>query len=102
MTWRKSSTRPFTSSTDRKASRRIAVQLAGKRTSRPGETLVIFMDLPAASPSMCADIARTLSDGYWRAPGGVTTALRLALSLANDRLIELNRGVPPASRRRAR
>ena len=51
----------------------VAVQLAGKRTPRPGETLVIFMDLPAAAPTLCADIARTLSDGYWRAPGGVTT-----------------------------
>ena len=72
----------------------VWVQPAGKRTPRPGETLIVFLDLPAASPSMCADLLRTLGDAYWRAPGGVTTALRLAIKLANDRLIELNRGVP--------
>ncbi len=72
----------------------VWVQPAGKRTPRPGETLIVFLDLPSASPSMCADLLRTLSDAYWRAPGGVTTALRLAIKLANDRLIELNRGVP--------
>lgn len=79
---------------ERGDSPQVWVQPAGKRTPRPGETLVVFLDLPAASPSMCADLLRTLSDAYWRAPGGVTTALRLAIKLVNDRLIELNRGAP--------
>ncbi len=79
---------------ERGDSPQVWVQPAGKRTPRPGETLIVFLDLPAASPSMCADLLRTLSDAYWRAPGGVTTALRLAIKLTNDRLIELNRGVP--------
>ena len=79
---------------ERGDSPQVWVQPAGKRTPRPGETLVIFLDLASASPSMCADVLRTLGDAYWRAPGGVTTALRLAVKLANDRLIELNRGVP--------
>ncbi len=79
---------------ERGDSSQVWVQPAGKRTPRLGETLIIFLDLPSASPSMCADLLRTLSDAYWRAPGGVTTALRLAVKFANDRLIELNRGVP--------
>ncbi|MGQ9814655.1 MAG: hypothetical protein ACUVR3_05825, partial [Candidatus Roseilinea sp.] len=79
---------------ERGDSPQVWVQPAGKRTPRPGETLIVFLDLPAASPSMCADLLRTLSDAYWRAPGGVTTALRLAIKLTNERLIELNRGVP--------
>lgn len=79
---------------ERGDSPQVWVQPAGKRTPRPGETLAVFLDLPSASASMCADLLRTLSDAYWRAPGGVTTALRLAIKLANDRLIELNRGVP--------
>lgn len=79
---------------ERGDSPQVWVQPAGKRTPRPGEALIVFLDLPTASPSMCADLLRTLSDAYWRAPGGVTTALRLAIKLVNDRLIELNRGVP--------
>jgi hypothetical protein len=76
----------------------VFVQPAGKRASRPGETLLLFLDLPNAKAATYADVARALSDGYWRAPGGVTTALRLAIKLANDRLIELNRGLPPGQR----
>lgn len=79
---------------ERGDSPQVWVQPAGKRTPRPGETLIVFLDLPTASPSMCADLLRTLSDAYWRAPGGVTTALRLTIKLTNERLIELNRGVP--------
>lgn len=79
---------------ERGDSHQVWVQPAGRRTPRPGETLVVFLDLPTASPSVCADLLRTLSDAFWRAPGGVTTALRLAIKLANDRLIELNRGAP--------
>ncbi|MCS7060726.1 MAG: hypothetical protein RMN25_06120 [Anaerolineae bacterium] len=81
---------------ERGESPQVWVQPAGKRTTRPGETLIAFLDLPAASPSMCTDILRALSDGYWRAPGGMTTALRLAIKLAHDRLVELNRGAPTA------
>jgi hypothetical protein len=76
----------------------VFVQVAGKRAPRAGETLIVFLDLPNASAATYSDVARTLSDGYWRAPGGMTTALRLAIKLASDRLIELNRGLPSGQR----
>lgn len=76
----------------------VSLQMSGKRTTHSGETLLIFLDLPNASPAACADIARTLNDAYERAPGGLTSALRLAINLANDRIIQLNKGVPPNQR----
>jgi sugar lactone lactonase YvrE len=76
----------------------VSLQTSGKKTTRGSETLLIFLDFPTASPSTCADLARTLSDGYSRSPGGMTSALRLAVKLANDRAIQLNKGAPPAAR----
>ncbi|MFC1463808.1 MAG: hypothetical protein ACFLMY_03055 [Candidatus Brachytrichaceae bacterium NZ_4S206] len=76
----------------------VSLQVAGKRVAHEGETLVVFLDLPTASPSTCADIARTLNDAFMRAPGGVTSALRLAIKLANDRVVQLNKGAPPSQR----
>jgi hypothetical protein len=76
----------------------VFVQPAGKHTPRNGETLIAFFDMPSATASTCSEIAHTLSDGFWRAPGGLTTAMRLAIKLANDRLVELNRGVPSSQR----
>jgi hypothetical protein len=76
----------------------VSLQTSGKRSPRAGETLLVFIDLPGVSPSTCADIARTLNDGYARAPGGMTSALRLAIKLANDRVIQLNKGAPISQR----
>jgi hypothetical protein len=76
----------------------VSLQVSGKRSPRGGDSLLIFLDLPNATPSQCADIARTLSEGYVRAPGGVTSALRLAIKLANDRALQLNKGAPPSQR----
>src|SRR5512137_1718229 len=75
----------------------VFVQLAGRRTPRIGETLIVFLDLQNMTPAVVNEVTRVLSDAYWRAPGGLTTALRLSVKMANDRLIELNRGVPPAN-----
>ncbi len=69
-----------------------------KHSARPGDTLVVFLDLPMAPVTMCNEVIKTLSLAYWGAPGGVTTALKLAIKLANDRLLELNRGVPQPQR----
>ncbi len=76
----------------------VFVQPSGKRSPRSGETLILFLDMPNASSSMCADVAHAFSEGYAHAPGGLTTALRLAIKLANDRLVELNRAAPLAQR----
>ena len=76
----------------------VSRHTASKRAGHEGQTLFIFLDLPNASPSTCADIARTLNDGFTRAPGGVTSALRLAIKLANDRVLQLNKGIPPGQR----
>lgn len=76
----------------------VYAQPGGKRAARAGETLVVFLDLPNAPTSLYIDIARTLSDAFWRAPGGLTTALRLAIKMANDRLLEANRGTPATQR----
>lgn len=71
---------------------------SGKHSARPGDTLVVFLDFPEAPAAICAEVVKTLSTAYWGAPGGVTTALKLAIKLANDRLLELNRGTPPNQR----
>lgn len=76
----------------------VSTHQGGKRSARGGDVLLIFLDLPGASPSTCADIARTLNDGFSRAPGGVTSALRLAVKLANERVIQLNKGAPASQR----
>lgn len=76
----------------------VSLHVVGKRAAREGERLVVFLDLPTASPSTCADIARALHDAFMRAPGGVTSALRLAIKLANDRVVQLNKGAPPSRR----
>jgi hypothetical protein len=76
----------------------VLMRQAGKRSARGGETLILFLDFPSASPSAFADVARVLGDGFARAPGGVTSALRLAIKLANDRILQLNRGTPPSQR----
>ncbi|GIV83209.1 MAG: hypothetical protein KatS3mg052_0216 [Candidatus Roseilinea sp.] len=76
----------------------VSLHVVGKRMSPEGEKLVVFLDLPTASPSTCADIARALRDAFMRAPGGVTSALRLAIKLANDRVLQLNKGAPPSRR----
>lgn len=76
----------------------VSMQPASRRSAHGGESLIIFLDFPNASPSVCADVARALSDGFARAPGGVTSALRLAIKLANDRVMQLNTGAPPSQR----
>lgn len=75
-----------------------SVHILGKRGPRSGESLMVFLDLPAASAQMCSDITRALTDGYSRAPGGVTSALRLAIKLASDRVLSINRGATPTQR----
>ncbi len=76
----------------------VSLQTSGKKATRSGETLLIFLDFPNASPSTCADLSRVLSDGYSRSPGGITSALRLAMKLASDQAIKLNKGAPSAMR----
>ncbi len=76
----------------------VSLHVVGKRAAREGEKLVVFLDLPTASPSTCADVARALYDAFMRAPGGVTSALRLAIKLANDRVVQLNKGAPLSRR----
>ena len=75
-----------------------SVHILGKRGPRSGESLMVFLDLPAASAQMCGEIARALTDGYSRAPGGVTSALRLAIKLASDRVLSINKGATPNQR----
>ncbi len=75
-----------------------SVHMLGKRGPHGGETLLVFLDLPGANPGACSDITRALTDGYSRAPGGVTSALRLAIKLACDKVVQLNKGVIPTQR----
>jgi hypothetical protein len=75
-----------------------SVHVLGKRGNHGGETLLVFLDLPGATPTLCADITRGLTDGYARAPGGVTSALRLAIKLASDKAAQFNKGVLPTQR----
>ncbi len=73
-------------------------QAAVRQLAREGGTLFIFLDLPSASPSTCADIIRVMSDGFARAPGGFTSALRLAIKLAGERARQLSQGLPLGQR----
>lgn len=75
-----------------------SVHVLGKRGAHSGETLLVFLDLPGATPQLCSDITRALTDGYARAPGGVTSALRLAIKLASDKAAQFNKGVLPTQR----
>ncbi len=76
----------------------VFAQPTGKRSPRSGETLILFLELQNAEPATYAEITRIFSEGYWRAPGGLTTAMRLGIKLANDRIVDLNRGMPPSKR----
>ena len=76
----------------------LQVISSSKHSARPEDTLAVFLDLPSAPALVCNEVVKTLSAAYWGAPGGVTTALKLAIKLANDRLLELNRGVPQQQR----
>ncbi|NJM42180.1 MAG: hypothetical protein HC853_16240, partial [Anaerolineae bacterium] len=76
----------------------VSVHSAGRNTARAGDRLIVFFDLPNAHDSALREVGKALSSSYWNGPGGVTTALRLAMRVANDKLIELNRGVPADQR----
>ncbi|HQV28921.1 MAG TPA: hypothetical protein PKZ61_12570 [Thermoflexales bacterium] len=70
----------------------VIAQESGRRAARPGETLVVFMDFPGASPDALAEIGGAACDAYWRAPGSQTAALRAAITRASDSVLTLNRG----------
>jgi len=76
----------------------VSIHSAGRNTLRVGDQLIVFFDLPNAPEAVLREAAKALSSAYWNGPGGVTTALRLAIRVANDKLIELNRGAPDAQR----
>ena len=76
----------------------VSIHSAGRNTLRAGDQLIVFFDLPNAPEAVLHEAGKALSSAYWNGPGGVTTALRLAIRVANDKLIELNRGVPEAQR----
>jgi hypothetical protein len=76
----------------------VSVHSAGRNTARAGDRLIVFFDLPNAHDSTLREVGKALSSSYWNGPGGVTTALRLAMRVANDKLIDLNRGVPAEQR----
>ena len=76
----------------------VSIHAAGRNTLRAGDQLIVFFDLPSASEAVLREAAKALTSAYWNGPGGVTTALRLAIRVANDKLIELNRGVPDQQR----
>ncbi|MCW1969903.1 MAG: hypothetical protein KIH69_017455, partial [Anaerolineae bacterium] len=71
----------------------VFVQEPPKHGQRVDDTLIIFLDLPNASPEACNDLARTLSKCYYQSPGGITTGLRLAVRLASEKLNDFNRGL---------
>ena len=76
----------------------VSVHSAGRSTPRAGDRLIVFFDLPNAAEAVLREVGKALSSSYWNGPGGVTTALRLAMRVANDKLIDLNRGVPTEQR----
>ena len=76
----------------------VSVHSAGRNTARAGDRLIVFFDLPNAHDSVLREVGKALSSSYWNGPGGVTTALRLAMRVANDKLVEINRGVPAEQR----
>ena len=69
---------------------RVFTQRPNRQNPRPGDTLIVYCDLPSAGTVMLQELAQTVSEGYQHAPGGIATALRLAMKLANERLLNHN------------
>lgn len=68
------------------------VQRPNRLNARPADTVIAFFDLPGAPANSLGELANTLGEAYQKAPGGVATAIRLALKLANERLVQQNSG----------
>lgn len=76
----------------------VVARSVPSRQGKGHDTLLIFLDFPNASAQVCAELAQMLIEGYTRAPGGITSSLRLAINLVNDRAMQLNRGAVPSRR----
>lgn len=70
----------------------VIVQEAGRRSVRPSELLLVFIDLPGAAPEALGEIGQAACEAYWRATGSQTAALRDAVARASDAALAINRG----------
>ncbi len=75
----------------------IRTQIADAHSGRHTDALVACLDLPPKfaqqNSRACQALLQLIADSYVSAPGGSSTALRVAMRVANDRLIELSNGI---------
>jgi hypothetical protein len=68
---------------------------------RAGDMLFVLVELRGPDPLPYRDLVDRIEAAYWRTPGTVTSALRAALVIANDWLMDRNVPVEVADRLRA-
>ncbi len=68
---------------------------------RAGDRLFVLVELSGPDPLPYRDLVDRIEAAYWRTPGTVTSALRAALVIANDWLMDRNLPVEVADRLRA-
>ena len=68
---------------------------------RAGDMLFVLVELSGPVPLPYRDLVDRIEAAYWRTPGTVTSALRAALVIANDWLMDRNLPVEVADRLRA-
>ena len=85
------------------ATRPTAVLVAPRRAARgrPGDTLFVLVELRGPEPLPYETLVDRIGEAYWKTPGTITSALRAALTAANDWLWERNVSAPVADRFRA-
>ena len=85
------------------ASRPTGAFVAPRRAARgrAGDRLFVLVELRGPDPLPYRDLVDRIEAAYWRTPGTVTSALRAALVIANDWLMDRNLPVEVADRVRA-
>ena len=83
--------------------RPTAVLIAPRRAARgrAGETLFVLVDLRGREPLPYEALIDRIGATYWRTPGTITSALRSALTVTNDWLMDRNVSSQVADRVRA-
>jgi hypothetical protein len=83
--------------------RPTAVLVAPRRAARgrPGDTLFVLVELRGQEPLPYEVLIDRIGEAYWKTPGTITSALRVAIAAANDWLWERNMPAPVADRLRA-
>lgn len=75
-----------------------ASQSPVRRVQESEELLFLFNPLGNDTPQLCQGLRDTVRDSYWSTSGSVTAALRRAVSVANEYLLDHNLNAPRSER----